>query len=232
VADPQGRHPLLANVTITAVYDEDGTHVGFPRSPVTSPDVAARGGPEASENVSGCWSTTVEDYAIFMLDPTDTSPPGTPAPNAARLHRRGDHRPALPRLLPPERQAEGHPSTSSNAPCRKVTTRRRGGGSARTHPLLGRRHHHSGARREREACRLRQGNPRHHRAVLQRQDKERAAATMAARTSSWMPRTSTSPRRRGAGQAAVEDCARASLAGRRAGDVGRAAQAARGRNAR
>jgi PAS domain S-box-containing protein len=82
-----------ANVVITAVFDDSGRHIGFAK---VTRDITAKRKTEqalrASEERFRLLLEAVQDYAIFMLDRGCAAEPG--------LHRRGDHRPALPGVLP------------------------------------------------------------------------------------------------------------------------------------
>jgi PAS domain S-box-containing protein len=107
----KGGTRFWANVTITAVYDEDGTHVGFAK--VTRDVTRRRRAEEAlrqSEQRFRLLVDTVEDYAIFMLDPTghvttwNAGAQRTKGYTAEEII--GQH---FRVFYPPERQAEGHP---------------------------------------------------------------------------------------------------------------------------
>ena len=110
----------------------------------------------------------VQDYAIFMLDP-DGHIASWNAGAAAQqgLHRRRDHRPALPGLLPAGEAGRAAPrARARDRPCARAATRRRAGGSARTaarfwaHVTITAVHDGDG-----RPGRLRQGHPRRHRAA-------------------------------------------------------------------
>ena len=92
----------------------------------------------------------VEDYAIFMLDPTGhVVELEQRCPAHQGLHGRGDHRPALPGLLPAGGPGQrGTRSTSSSRGAARGPLR--GGGLARPQgrdPVLGHRADHGGVQR-------------------------------------------------------------------------------------
>jgi PAS domain S-box-containing protein len=100
-----------ANVTITAVYDEAGVHVGFAK--VTRDVTARRRADDAlqqSEQRFRLLVDAVEDYAIFMLDPTGhitTWNAGAQRSNGYTAEEIiGQH---FRVFYPPDRQAERHP---------------------------------------------------------------------------------------------------------------------------
>ena len=107
----KGGTRFWANVTITAVYDEDGTHVGFAK--VTRDVTERRRADEAlrrSEQRFRLLVDTVEDYAIFMLDPTGHVTTWNAGAQRSKGYTAdeiiGQH---FRVFYPPERQAEGHP---------------------------------------------------------------------------------------------------------------------------
>ena len=107
----KGGTRFWANVTITAVYDEDGTHVGFAK---VTRDVTRRRRAEEdlrqSEQRFRLLVDTVEDYAIFMLDPTGHVTTWNAGAQRSKGYTAdeiiGQH---FRVFYPPERQAEGHP---------------------------------------------------------------------------------------------------------------------------
>ena len=107
----KGGTRFWASVTITAVYDEDGTHVGFAK--VTRDITARRRTEEAlrqSEQRFRLLVDAVEDYAIFMLDPTGHVTTWNAGAQRSKGYTAdeiiGQH---FRVFYPPERQAEGHP---------------------------------------------------------------------------------------------------------------------------
>ena len=117
VADPQGRHPVLGqrgdhrrSATTTA-----GTS-GSPRSPATSPS-GARPRRAAAERAAvpaaGRGGRGLRDLHARPRRPDRELERRRAAQQG--LHRRRDHRPALPRLLPARRRPRATPSTSSTA---------------------------------------------------------------------------------------------------------------------
>ena len=107
----KGGTRFWASVTITAVYDEDGTHVGFAK---VTRDVTRRRRAEEdlrqSEQRFRLLVDTVEDYAIFMLDPTGHVTTWNAGAQRSKGYTAdeiiGQH---FRVFYPPERQAEGHP---------------------------------------------------------------------------------------------------------------------------
>ena len=107
----KGGTRFWAHVTITAVYDEDGTHIGFAK--VTRDVTERRRADEAlrrSEQRFRLLVDTVEDYAIFMLDPTGHVTTWNAGAQRSKGYTSdeiiGQH---FRIFYPPERQAEGHP---------------------------------------------------------------------------------------------------------------------------
>ncbi|HEY5419353.1 MAG TPA: PAS domain S-box protein [Marmoricola sp.] len=102
---------FMANVTITAMYDDEGTHVGFAK---VTRDVTERRRADQklrlSEQRFRLLVDAVEDYAIFMLDPTghvttwNAGAQRTKGYTAEEII--GQH---FRVFYPAERQAEGHP---------------------------------------------------------------------------------------------------------------------------
>ncbi len=100
-----------ADVTITAVHADDGTHVGFAK--VTRDVTERRRADEAlrqSEQRFRLLVDAVKDYAIFMLDPTGHVTTWNAGAQRSKGYTAqeiiGQH---FRRFYPAERQAEGHP---------------------------------------------------------------------------------------------------------------------------
>src|SRR3954447_2484192 len=102
---------FMANVTITAMHDDEGTHVGFAK---VTRDVTERRRADQrlrlSEQRFRLLVDKVEDYAIFMLDPTGH----VTTWNAGAQRSKGDTAEEIIGqhfrvFYPAERQAEGHP---------------------------------------------------------------------------------------------------------------------------
>ncbi len=107
----KGGTRFWANVTITAVYDDDGTHVGFAK---VTRDVTERRRADQelrrSEQRFRLLVDAVEDYAIFMLDPTGHVTTWNAGAQRSKGYTAeeiiGQH---FRVFYPAERQAEGHP---------------------------------------------------------------------------------------------------------------------------
>ncbi len=102
---------FMAHVTITAVYDDEGTHVGFAK---VTRDVTERRRAEQqlrrSELRFRLLVDAVEDYAIFMLDPTGHVTTWNAGAQRSKGYTAeeiiGQH---FRVFYPAEQQAEGHP---------------------------------------------------------------------------------------------------------------------------
>ena len=157
-----------ANVTITAMYDDEGTHVGFAK---VTRDVTERRRADQelrrSEQRFRLLVDTVEDYAIFMLDPTghvttwNAGAQRTKGYTAEEII--GQH---FRVFYPAERQAEGHPEHELERALQEGHYQEEGwrvrkdGTRFWADVTITAVHDDDGDTR-----RLRQGHPRHHRAV-------------------------------------------------------------------
>ena len=108
----------------------------------------------------------VQDYAIFMLDPDGHVTSWNRRSRAEQgLDGRGDHRPALPRLLPTGEAGRAAPRARARG--RAARGPLRGGGVADPQgriAVLGARDDHGGPGPGRPAGRIREGDPGQHRA--------------------------------------------------------------------
>ena len=114
---------------------------------------------------------SVQDYAIFMLDPRADPRPGTAAPSAIKGYAAseiiGQHFSDV--LHRPRTSSQGKPAGRARTSRRATAaSRARAGACARTARVLGQRRAHAGARRRRPAARLRQGDARPERAAPRR----------------------------------------------------------------